>query len=196
MKLCKLCNTNLPLTDFHRHKATKDGRNSYCKSCMKDYKTKYDKEHQDRNAEYRKEYNKKNVEKHKQDWQVRYSNPKYREYHLNKNKKWREDQTDLYKNSQLNWRKANPEKLAEYSSFHRSNRKKAVPSWFSDWDKFVIQEAHKLRHLRFKHTGIRWELDHIIPISGKKVCGLHIADNLQVIPSSENKRKLNKYEVL
>ena len=195
MKLCKLCNTYLPFDEFHRHHATKDGHNSYCKLCMKEYKAQYDKKNYDRNSNYRKDYNKRNAEKHKQDWKIRYSNPKYKEYHLNKNKKWREEHSNRYKEGQLNWREANPEKLAEYSSFHRSRRKNAVPIWFSDFDKFVIQEAHNLRGLRLISTGIEWEVDHIIPISGKKVCGLHVAINLQVIPKIENKRKLNKYEV-
>ena len=40
-----------------------------------------------------------------------------------------------------------------------------------------------------------WHIDHIIPLQGKMVSGLHVPSNLQVMLGSENIGKKNKFEV-
>jgi 5-methylcytosine-specific restriction endonuclease McrA len=58
---------------------------------------------------------------------------------------------------------------------------------------FTHEEAHDLRIRRNAATGINWHVDHIIPIRGETVSGLHIWSNLQVIPEIENLRKSNAF---
>lgn len=74
----------------------------------------------------------------------------------------------------------------------RAKKLKAIPKWSSDFDAFVMQEAAKLAKLRQKHLGMEFHVDHCIPLQGKFVSGLHCADNLQVIPASQNLEKGNK----
>lgn len=68
----------------------------------------------------------------------------------------------------------------------------ATPKWLSDDDKWLIQEIYHLAKIRTDLTNIKWNVDHIVPLKGKDVCGLHIPDNLQVITEIENKSKSNK----
>lgn len=60
---------------------------------------------------------------------------------------------------------------------------------------FVTKEAHELRKLRNKVTGFEWHVDHVIPLKGEYVCGLHTWNNLAVIPKVENLRKGNYYSI-
>lgn len=57
---------------------------------------------------------------------------------------------------------------------------------------FVVEEAAKLCELRKTVTGFDWHIDHIVPLNHKKACGLHIANNLQVVPASWNVEKGNR----
>lgn len=67
---------------------------------------------------------------------------------------------------------------------------KATPSWANQ---FFIDEMYRLAHLRSKLTGIKWSVDHIVPLKSKTVCGLHVEHNLRVIPWSVNMAKKNSY---
>lgn len=74
----------------------------------------------------------------------------------------------------------------------KSNRRcsRAKQARFTDeLTEFVTKEAHELRKLRNEVTGIEWHVDHIVPLNGKDICGLHIWSNLQVIPKVLNLRK-------
>jgi hypothetical protein len=70
-------------------------------------------------------------------------------------------------------------------------RKAASAMKLDEFDKFVIDEAHRLARLREKVTNIKsWHIDHIIPVS---LNGLSDYSNLQVVPAKWNQSKGNKH---
>lgn len=91
------------------------------------------------------------------------------------------------------WRAANPEKKYAAKVRRRANSRRAVPSWYGEFDEFVMEEANNLVRLRAKSTGINWHTDHVIPLQSSIVCGLHTWMNIDVIPGVENIRKGNRY---
>ena len=75
---------------------------------------------------------------------------------------------------------------------HRAERKRAVPSWFGEFDAFVWEEASSLADIRRMVTGIKWHADHMIPIQADEAFGLHTWNNCQVIPAVLNNSKNNR----
>lgn len=71
----------------------------------------------------------------------------------------------------------------------RAGLKKATPKWA---DRQKIKNIYKECILITQETGIKHEVDHIIPLCGKLVSGLHVDWNLQIIKASDNRTKSNK----
>lgn len=70
-----------------------------------------------------------------------------------------------------------------------------TPAWLTEDDLWLMKEAYALAEERSILFGFTWHVDHIIPLRGKKVSGLHVPLNLQVIPAVANMQKNNRYEV-
>lgn len=99
---------------------------------------------------------------------------------------WRELNKKSYKNWTTEFKlKRNKQNLIR----HKRTR---VASRGDELTEFVYSEAYDLCKLREKVTGFSWHIDHIIPLNGKTVSGLHVWNNLQVIPASVNLSKGNK----
>jgi len=109
-------------------------------------------------------------------------------------KKWIANNKEKAALSRHLWKKNNVHLNRMYNLNRIAKKKQRTPSWFSEFDELVMKEAHHLAKLRKEVTGIKWDVDHIIPLCGKKVSGLHVYNNIQVIPNSINVQKHNKYE--
>jgi hypothetical protein len=96
---------------------------------------------------------------------------------------------------QLKRQKQNLPLFAASAAKHRAIKLSRTPSWLTKDDFWMISEAHKLSSMRTKMIGIKFHVDHIIPLQGKLVSGLHVPNNIQVIPAALNISKNNKFEV-
>lgn len=91
---------------------------------------------------------------------------------------------------QKTYAKENKSKFNERTNKRRSARKNALPKWAS---RKAITKFYVLAEQKTRETGIKHVVDHIIPLQGKNVCGLHVESNLQVITQKENLQKFNKF---
>jgi hypothetical protein len=89
--------------------------------------------------------------------------------------------------------KRRPEISRSKSAKRRARSTKAAVPWMKELTDLVLSEAENLKKLRQSSTGVRWAIDHIIPLRGKFVSGLHVFSNFSVIPDKVNRSKLNKF---
>lgn len=168
MKNCTKCNVTKLITDFYKQSMnSKDGYQSHCKQCD-------------------------NVRK--QAWKVQ--NPEQAKQHAkiaDSNKYIKNKKTINLNNKQ--WKAQNPAKVSAMDAKRRAAKLCRTPKWLSLKDIWMIEEIYDLAALRTKMTGFTWHVDHIIPLQGKKVSGLHVPANLRVVPGSENLAKSNKFYI-
>ena len=159
-------------------------------------------------AEYDKAYREKNkAEAYQRVKEWRAANPeKWKE----QNKRYAKRYQDLISAKSLRWKKANPERTAEIArktrqkckarilatkAKIRANKRNRTPIWVDKDHLWIIKEVYELAIIRTKHFGYSWHVDHTVPLNGKLVSGLHVIENLQVIPGVENLLKNNKFEI-
>lgn len=89
----------------------------------------------------------------------------------------------------LKWCKDNPDRASANAMRRRARFLMRIPKWSYPED---ILPFYSIAKMMTKHTGIKYEVDHIYPLLGETVSGLHVASNLRVITKSENCKKGNK----
>jgi hypothetical protein len=93
------------------------------------------------------------------------------------------------------YRQANKGKINALVAARKQHIRQRTPKWIGAEERWLMREAYDLAGLRTATLGFAWHVDHIIPLQGVLVSGLHVPHNLQVIPGIDNIRKKNSYEV-
>lgn len=206
MKVCTLCGVEKDLAEFYKRAESPDGLRHDCKECVKHRTTNY----YVANAEIRKAHMRKAHAKKVAD------NPAYyaeqyaatREQALKASKAYYTKNTQKRIAAQKLWAAANPEKVRQYKNTwkeknvgavreHAVRRRLACAQQTPAWaDAAKIRSYYDVCAFFNEVNGYtKYHVDHIIPLRGKRVSGLHVHNNLQVIPAIENERKNNSFEV-
>ena len=161
------------------HVAKRQVSNRSCVVCSKNKAVSWAKNNPERSKQIRKNWDELNREKTNQRMQKR-----------------RVDYPEQYKKAILSWRNANATHYAAYmthvANMRRAKKLKQTPKWLSESDVVAIQCKYSVCAMFNKYGVEKWEVDHIIPLQGKNVSGLHAPLNLQVIPMAVNRAKSNK----
>ena len=83
------------------------------------------------------------------------------------------------------WRANNPRHRNALTTAHKKVVKQRTPAWA---DRQKIVEF-------YKNCPKGYQVDHIVPLRGTIVSGLHIAENLQYLTAKENRNKSNRYDL-
>jgi hypothetical protein len=194
-KLCCKCHTLKDAEHFYANKRVKDGLNSFCILCHKadnnarKKKNRSDASFRAEEALKKKEYRKKAGGAHKIYMQA-----------------WHTKNAVQQIEYRAAYREANPNYFAEYAKTNRikltaktrayqTAKLHRTPAWLTEDDFWLMEQAYELANVRTKMFGFPWHVDHVIPLQGKLVSGLHSPYNLQVIPAKENLSKNNKFKV-
>lgn len=185
MKVCAYCHMLRPLEAFDRREASPDGLSRKCKPCAKAYR--------ERNAaryrELRKAHYARNRAAEKQ---------KALEY-------YQANRDDCIARH-AEYKRAHAEAMREYrrrtaahyvarTARYRAALSQRTPKWLTVEELKQIAAFYELAALFERITGVPHHVDHVIPLRGKTVSGLHVASNLAVIPAKQNIGKGNKYHV-
>jgi hypothetical protein len=109
---------------------------------------------------------------------------------------WRNANPHAHRKSSANWKKNNAGHNSAIMAKRRADKLQRTPAWMTKEQLAAIDKLYKQAVWLTKITGVKWHVDHIVPLKGKNVSGLHIPDNLQVIPALENIKKGNRLATL
>ena len=90
------------------------------------------------------------------------------------------------------WKEKHPEEVKASTKHRRDKHKQATPAWLTPEHKKQIRQLYVDAMTATKITGTAYVVDHIVPLRGEGVCGLHVPWNLQIMSRAENLKKSNK----
>lgn len=186
------------------HDSERNTKQGHCCECNKIHGVVFRKNNPNASAGYSKKYRKNDPERTKKQAKKQYLRLKAKHNGtvplMTTPERRKAASAKYYKNNVAKmaqrgkrWRQDNPDKHSSKAARYRANKRMATPPVISEMDSFFIEEIYHLAKLRSKNTDIAWHVDHIVPLKGEKVCGLHVPINMQVITAFANLSKGNNY---
>ena len=160
---------------IHGHIAKRQTSSGTCVICAAQKTKNYAVKNKEKLSSKRKAYYLENIEQQLQ----------YAENYRNNNK----DKIKQYNKEKF---VKNPHLKAHYERLRQTSKLKATPKWLSKEHLEAIKDVYKFAKETQNLYKIRMAVDHIVPIKGKAVCGLHVPWNLCVRTAKDNSVKNNK----
>lgn len=183
LKTCLTCQIEKPVGAFAKDKVRKDGLSYRCRDCR-------------RAAHLRDEGAKERSRRYIQANHEHIKKRNLAYYHANKTARSIK-MAEWYQRNKLRvaenvkaFRAANPGWMAKRQAGRRAMIRQAIPSW-ADLGK--IAEIYATSAWLTETSGEPWHVDHIVPLRGKTVSGLHCEANLTILPAFDNISKSNRY---
>ena len=104
-------------------------------------------------------------------------------------KEWRQKNLEHDRQKSREWQRQNRERTRILVAESSAARRARTPKWAL---KSEIRVFYEMAQRVSKCTGIKFSVDHIIPLRGASVSGLHVPWNLRVIPLATNISKGNR----
>lgn len=181
IKVCTKCNQTKPVELFNKNSKTKDGLQHHCKPC----KLEYQRNNPNRAASVNKyrEANRELCNARSVACQA-----KKREHYNAKTQEWREKNRDHWLEYRRSW-------YANHRAEDIARVRQRAGKIRQALEHLTPAEIAEIRGLYdFCRIFKGFEVDHIVPLNGKAVSGLHVPYNLQVLPISANRSKGNKFD--
>lgn len=158
-----------PIENFNFHKPNKDGYYNICKVCAAEENKPYQKKFKRINA---KRLSEETIERNNRSPETRQA---------------RRDYSQQYS-------KEYPEVAQASASLRRARKLERTPNWLTEDDLRFIKLFFKESTRLSIETGIPHDVDHIVPLKGKYMSGLHVPWNLRVITEQENLKRTKHVE--
>lgn len=175
-KRCAKCGVVKPFSDFSKaKKGDRFGLRSRCKPCRSAQNLLWNQKNSERVADALKAWRENNA-----DHVIAYR------------KEWYNKNTEKISERFSRWRKSNLSRRTAAQSARRAAQMQATPSWLSVIEVAQIEEFYEICACVTMQTGVQHHVDHIVPLKGDGVRGLHVPWNLQIITAKENSSKKNR----
>lgn len=187
-KTCSKCGEIKPVSEFYSDNRSTSGYRSHCKLCMSKATLIRNEVNPEKHRECVARWQSNNIERCKENnaaWQK--NNPdKCAGYAVN----WRSNNRELSRSNASMYQKLYPERCNANNAKRRASKLSATVSWA---DSSAMEQLYVEARRLFEETGVKYHVDHIVPLVHPLVCGLHWEGNLQVITETENCIKHNSF---
>lgn len=107
--------------------------------------------------------------------------------------KWRQENPERSSEQKKDWARRFPHKKQELSRRYELTKSQRTPPWLTKDQLEEIQQFYWMAMDLKSVSGEEYHVDHIVPLQGENVSGLHVPWNLQILPKDLNLSKGNRY---